>query len=260
MFRALHTAATGMLAEQTHIDVISHNMANVETTGYRRLHAEFRDLVYQESRTPGTRTAQGQVIPTGVMIGTGVRLASTEMSMTEGTLSSTGNPLDLAIEGNGFFQMRRPDGTVAYTRNGNFQLDPDGRLVTPEGMPVEPAITVPQGVTAINIGADGNVSVTMPGSGETQDIGRIELASFPNSTGLEPLGRNMYRATSASGPPLTATPGTEGQGTLAQGMLEGSNVEVVTEMIDLISSQRAYELNNRVVQAADEMLRKATEG
>jgi len=235
-------------------------MANVETTGYRRLHAEFRDLVYQESRTPGTRTAQGQVIPTGVMIGTGVRLASTEMSMTEGTLSSTGNPLDLAIEGNGFFQMRRPDGTVAYTRNGNFQLDPDGRLVTPEGMPVEPAITVPQGVTAINIGADGNVSVTMPGSGETQDIGRIELASFPNSTGLEPLGRNMYRATSASGPPLTATPGTEGQGTLAQGMLEGSNVEVVTEMIDLISSQRAYELNNRVVQAADEMLRKATEG
>jgi flagellar basal-body rod protein FlgG len=260
MFRALHTAATGMLAEQTHIDVISHNMANVETTGYRRLHAEFRDLVYTEMRTPGARTAQGQVIPTGVMIGSGTRLASTEMSMAQGTMSPTGNPLDFAIEGNGFFQLRRPDGTTAYTRNGNFMLDPEGRLVTAEGMQVEPAINVPQGVTGVNVAADGTVTVTMPGSGETQDIGRLELASFANATGLEPLGRNMYRSTTASGPPLTAQPGNEGLGTVAQGMLEGSNVEVVTEMIDLISSQRAYELNNRVVQAADEMLRKATEG
>ena len=260
MFRALHTAATGMMAEQTHIDVISQNMANVQTTGYRRLHAEFRDLVYTEMRTPGTRTAQGQVVPTGVMIGSGTRLAATEMSMTEGTLDQTGNPLDLAIEGNGFFQIRRPDGSLAYTRNGNFALDPEGRLVTSDGMQVEPPITVPQGVTAVNVGADGTVSVTMPTSGETQDVGRIELASFPNATGLEPLGRNMYRATTASGPGLVAQPGNEGLGTLAQGMLEGSNVEVVTEMIDLISSQRAYELNNRVVQAADEMLQKATQG
>lgn len=260
MFRALHTAATGMLAEQTHIDVISNNMANVQTTGYRRMHAEFRDLVYTEMRSPGTRTSQGQIVPTGVMIGSGTRLAATEMSMTEGTLSPTGNPLDLAIEGNGFFQIRRPDGQLAYTRNGNFSLDPEGRLVTSEGMQVEPAINVPQGVTAVNVGADGTVTVTMPSSGETQDIGRIELASFQNATGLEPMGRNMYRATTASGPALTAQPGNEGLGTVAQGMLEGSNVEVVTEMIDLISSQRAYELNNRVVQAADEMLRKATEG
>lgn len=260
MFRALHSAATGMLAEQTHIDVISHNIANVETTGFRRLHAEFRDLVYTEMRSPGTRNAQGQVIPTGVMIGSGTRLSSTEMSMTQGTLSPTGNPLDFAIEGNGFFQLRRPDGTTAYTRNGNFALDPEGRLVTAEGMQVEPAITVPQGVTAVNVAADGTVTVTMPGSGETQEVGRLELASFANATGLEPLGRNMYRATTASGPALTAQPGNEGLGTVAQGMLEGSNVEVVTEMIDLISSQRAYELNNRVVQAADEMLRKATEG
>lgn len=260
MFRALHTAATGMMAEQTHIDVISNNMANVQTTGYRRLHAEFRDLVYQEQRAPGARTAQGQVVPTGVMIGTGTRLASTEMSMAQGTLSPTGNPLDLAIEGNGFFQVRRPDGTMAYTRNGNFSLDPEGRLVTSDGLSVEPSITVPQGVTSINVAADGTVTCQMPSSGETQEVGRIELASFPNMTGLEALGRNLYRATTASGPALTAQPGNEGLGTVSQGMLEGSNVEVVTEMIDLISSQRAYELNNRVVQAADEMLRKATEG
>lgn len=260
MFRALHTAATGMMAEQTHIDVISHNMANVETTGFRRLHAEFRDLVYSELRTPGTRTAQGQVVPTGVMIGSGTRLASTEMSMAQGSMSPTGNPLDFAIEGNGFFQVRRPDGTLAYTRNGNFALDPEGRLVTADGLQVEPSITVPQGVTALNVASDGTVTVTMPGSGETQEVGRLELATFPNPTGLEPLGRNTYRATTASGPALTAQPGNEGLGSVSQGMLEGSNVEVVTEMIDLISSQRAYELDHRVVQAADEMLRKATEG
>ena len=260
MFRSLHTAATGMMAEQTHIDVIAHNMANVETTGFRRLHAEFRDLVYSELRAPGARTAQGSVVPTGVMIGSGTALASTQMSMAEGSLSPTGSPLDLAIEGSGFFQVRRPDGQLAYTRNGNFQLDPEGRLVTAEGLQVEPSISVPTGVTAVSISADGVVTATLPGSGETQEIGRLELATFPNAAGLEPLGRNLYRATSASGPVLTATPGNEGCGTIAQGMLEGSNVEVVTEMIDLIASQRAYELNHRVIQAADEMLRKTSEG
>ena len=249
-----------MMAEQTHIDVIAHNMANVETTGFRRLHAEFRDLVYSELRAPGARTAQGSVVPTGVMIGSGTALASTQMSMAEGSLSPTGSPLDLAIEGSGFFQVRRPDGQLAYTRNGNFQLDPEGRLVTAEGLQVEPSISVPTGVTAVSISADGVVTATLPGSGETQEIGRLELATFPNAAGLEPLGRNLYRATSASGPVLTATPGNEGCGTIAQGMLEGSDVEVVTEMIDLIASQRAYELNHRVIQAADEMLRKTSEG
>lgn len=260
MFRSLHTAATGMMAEQTHIDVIAHNMANVETTGFRRLHAEFRDLVYSELRAPGARTAQGSVVPTGVMIGSGTVLSSTEMSMAEGSLAPTGSPLDLAVEGAGFFQVRRPDGQLAYTRNGNFQLDPEGRLVTAEGLQVEPSISVPQGITALSISADGVVTATFPGSGETQEIGRLELATFPNPAGLEPLGRNLYRATSASGPVLTATPGNEGLGTVAQGMLEGSNVEIVNEMIDLIASQRAYELNHRVIQAADEMLRKTTEG
>jgi flagellar basal-body rod protein FlgG len=259
MFRSLSTAATGMAAEQSRIDVIAHNMANVETTGFRRLHAEFRDLVYSTLRAPGGRTAQGGAVPTGVMIGTGTVLSSTQLSMQEGSIAATGSPLDLAIEGRGFFQLLRPDGTLAYTRNGNFQLDPEGRLVTPEGLPVEPAISVPQGVTSLTISSDGVITATLPGSGESQEIGRLELATFPNPGGLEPMGRNLYRATTASGPVLTAAPGNEGLGTISQGMLEGSNVEIVNEMIDLISSQRAYELNHRVVQAADEMLRKSSE-
>ncbi len=260
MFRSLSTAATGMAAEQSRIDVIAHNMANAETTGYRRLHAQFRDLVYTTLRAPGGRTAQGGAVPTGVMIGTGTVLASTQLSMGSGSIASTGSPLDLAIEGGGFFQVRRPDGQLAFTRNGNLHLDAEGRLVTAEGLGIEPGVSVPQGVTSLTISADGAITATLAGSGESQEIGRLELATFPNSAGLEPLGRNLYRATTASGPPLTASPGSEGTGTLAQGMLEGSNVEIVNEMIDLIASQRAYELNHRVIQAADEMLRKAAEG
>ena len=260
MLRSLHTAASGMLAQQTHIDVIAHNMANVSTTGFRRMRAEFQDLLYQESRAPGARTASGAVVPVGLQVGGGVRPNATTLVHIQGALQQTGNSLDLAIEGNGFFQIQRPDGETVYTRAGGFQLSPEGTLVTQDGMTVSPNISIPQGATSITVGADGTVSVTMPGSSEAQEVGRIELATFPAAGGLEAAGRGLYRATAASGQALVAAPGQEGTGTIAQGMLEGSNVEVVTEMIDLIASQRAYELNHRVITAADEMLRKATEG
>lgn len=259
MLRALHTAASGMVAQETHIDVIAHNMANVSTTGFRRLRAEFQDLLYTTVRAPGGRTGSGNAVPTGLEIGGGARVAATELTTVPGAMATTGNPLDFAIEGNGFFGIRRPDGETVYTRAGNFSLDADGRLTTSDGLPVDPEIMIPQGATSIGVTADGTVSVTMPGSGATQEIGRIQLTTFTNPGGLLPMGRNLYRATTASGPALVAAPGEEGLGTVAQGMLEGSNVEVVTEMIDLIASQRAYETNHRVIQAADEMLRVATE-
>ncbi len=259
MLRSLHTAGSGMLAQQTQIDVIAHNMANVSTAGFRRARAQFQDLLYQEMRAPGARTAGG-VQPTGLQVGGGTRASSTQLIHVQGALSQTGNPLDLAIEGSGFFQVRRPDGEVLYTRSGNFHLDPDGRMVTAEGLALEPATMIPQGATSITISADGTVSVTLPGNSETQEVGRLELASFMNPGGLDAEGHGLYRMTSASGPPLAASPGQEGLGTIGQGMLEGSNVEVVTEMIDLISTQRAYEINHRVIQAADEMLRRTTEG
>jgi len=248
-----------MIAQQTHIDTIAHNMANVGTTGFRRSRAEFQDLVYQQVRTPGGRTADGGTLPTGVQIGQGVRTVSTEIVQTQGSLQQTGNPLDLAIEGDGFFQVTRSGGEVGYTRAGNFKLDQDGRLVTVDGLAVEPAISVPADATSVTISADGTISVTQPGSGETTELGQLQIARFPNPGGLEALGRGMFRPTTASGQPLVAQPGQEGSGTIAQGSLEGSNVEVVNEMIDLISSQRAYELNQRVIRASDEMLRKSTD-
>lgn len=259
MLRSLHTAASGMLAQQNHIDVISHNMANVGTTGFRRMRAEFQDLLYQELRAPGARQAGNQINPTGLQIGLGVRTHSTQIQHVQGALSQTGNPTDLAIEGTGFFQIRRPDGEIAYTRNGNFQINPDGQLVNADGFQVEPSINIPQGATSFTVAADGTVSVTMPNSTETQEVGRLELATFMNPGGLEASGRNLYRATSASGQALVAQPTQESLGAISQGMLESSNVEVVTEMIDLIASQRAYEINHRVIQASDEMLKKTTE-
>lgn len=259
MMRALRSAASGMVAQQTHIDTIAHNMANVGTTGFRRSRAEFQDLIYQNVRTPGGRTGDGGTLPTGIQIGQGTRTVSTEFMHTQGALQSTGNPLDLAIEGEGFFQITRPGGEVAYTRAGNLKLDNNGRMVTVDGMPIEPAITVPQDATSITISPDGTISVTQPGSSQTMELGQLQIARFPNPGGLEALGRSLFRPTDASGQPLTVQPGQEGAGTLSQGFLEGSNVEVVNEMIDLISSQRAYEINQRVIQASDEMLRKATD-
>jgi flagellar basal-body rod protein FlgG len=259
MLRALTTAASGMVAQETHIDVIAHNMANVGTTGFRRLRSEFQDLLYTTLRAPGGRLGTGAAVPTGLEIGGGTRVAATTLTTMPGTMSTTGNPLDLAIEGAGFFGIRRPDGEVVFTRAGNFSVDADGRLVTSDGLPLDPEMVIPQGATSIGITADGTVSVTMPGAAASQEIGRLNLTTFMNPGGLLPIGRNLYRQTDASGPPLIAMPGEEGLGTIAQGMLEGSNVEVVTEMIDLIASQRAYETNHRVIQAADEMLRVATE-
>lgn len=259
MMRSLRSAASGMIAQQTHIDTIANNMANVGTTGYRRQRTEFQDLIYQNVRTPGGRTASGGTLPTGVQIGQGARVVSTEFMHSQGALSQTGNPLDLAIEGEGFFQISRPDGTVGYTRAGNLKLDNEGRLVTVDGLAVEPAISVPTDATSITIAADGTVSVTQPGDGNSMQLGQLQVARFPNPGGLQAMGRSLFRATSASGQPLVVQPGQDGAGTLSQGFLEGSNVEVVNEMIDLISSQRAYEINQRVIQASDEMLRKTTD-
>lgn len=259
MMRALRSAASGMVAQQTHIDTIAHNMANVGTTGFRRSRAEFQDLIYQNVRTPGGRTGDGGTLPTGIQIGQGTRTVSTEFMHTQGALQSTGNPLDLAIEGEGFFQVTRPGGEVAFTRAGNLKLDNNGQLVTVDGMPIEPAITVPQDATSVTISPDGTISVTQPGSSQSMELGQLQIARFPNPGGLEALGRSLFRPTDASGQALTVQPGQEGAGTLSQGFLEGSNVEVVNEMIDLISSQRAYEINQRVIQASDEMLRKATD-
>lgn len=259
MMRSLRSAASGMIAQQTHIDTIAHNMANVGTTGFRRSRAEFQDLIYQQVRTPGGRTADGGTLPTGIQIGQGTRTVSTELVHTQGTLQQTGNPLDLAIEGEGFLQVLRPGGEIAYTRAGNLKLDAEGRLVTVDGLPVEPAITVPRDATSVTVGPDGTISVTQPGDGRSMELGQLQIARFSNPGGLEALGRSMFRPTTASGQPLVVQPGQEGAGTIAQGFLEGSNVEVVNEMIDLISSQRAYEINQRVIQASDEMLRKATD-
>lgn len=259
MMRSMRSAASGMIAQQTHIDTIAHNMANVGTTGFRRQRAEFQDLIYQQVRTPGGRTADGGTLPTGVQIGQGTRTVSTEFMHTQGALQQTGNPFDLAIEGDGFFQIVQPSGEIAYSRAGNFKIDPDGRLVTVDGMAVEPAVTVPRDATGVTIGPDGTISVTQPGSSQSMELGQVQLARFTNPGGLEALGRSLFAPTSASGQPLVVQPGQEGSGTISQGFLEGSNVEVVNEMIDLISSQRAYEINQRVIQASDEMLRKTTE-
>lgn len=259
VMRSLRSAATGMVAQQTHIDIIAHNMANVGTTGFRRSRAEFQDLIYQQVRRPGGQNANGGVLPTGVQIGQGVRTVSTEIMNTQGALLQTGNPLDLAIEGDGYFQVTRADGSQAFTRAGNLKVDPDGRLVTVDGEAIEPAINIPIDATGVSIAADGTISVTQAGSAEQQQAGQLQVARFPNSGGLEALGRSLFRQTPASGQPTIAAPGEQGTGTIAQGFLEGSNVEVVNEMIDLISSQRAYELNQRVITASDEMLRRASE-
>ncbi|HKU44781.1 MAG TPA: flagellar basal-body rod protein FlgG [Polyangiales bacterium] len=259
MMRALNTAASGMAAQQTSVDVIAHNLANVNTTGFRKQRAEFEDLIYQTIRTPGGTTGEGQKLPTGIQIGEGVRLVSTTQMHMQGSLLQTGSSLDLAIEGDGFFQVQRPGGEIAYTRAGNFRVDAEGRLVTVDGFEVEPAITIPQNSTSVSISPNGTVSVTTPGQNASQDVGQLTIAGFVNPAGLLAVGRTMFTPTDASGEAIVGQPGTEGLGTLASGFLEGSNVEVVNEMIDLIASQRAYEVNQRVITAADEMLRRVTD-
>ena len=256
MIRALSTAATGMEAQQTRLDVTANNIANVSTPGFKRSRAEFQDLMYQTLRAPGAATGSATRAPTGAEVGMGVRTVSTQRQHSEGDLRQTGNSLDVAIEGNGFFPIRLPGGQVAYTRDGSFKIDREGRIVNADGHQLASEIVVPPEAQSIAIGADGTVTASLRNDPNPVDAGRIELATFANPAGLAALGRNLFRETAASGTAVTGAPGETGLGMLAQGTLELSNVKVVEEMIDLISGQRAYEVNARVVRAADEMLQQ----
>ncbi|MDB4942427.1 MAG: Flagellar basal-body rod protein FlgG [Labilithrix sp.] len=258
MFRSLQVAATGMVAQETKLDTIANNLANSNTTGYKRQDAEFEDLLYQNERS-AQPNASGGVGPTGTQIGSGVRVVATSRSFAQGSLQQTSNPLDVAIEGNGFLAVQRKAGEIAYTRAGSLKVDAQGRLCTSDGLNVEPAITVPADATAITIGQDGSVSCTTPGGRAATQVGQLQLATFPNPGGLDAVGHNLFTASAASGEPSSGVPGADGRGTILQGALEGSNVEVVNEMIGLIRTQRAYEINSKVITAADDMLRKATD-
>ena len=259
MFRSLHIAATGMAAQETNLDAISNNIANGNTVGYKKQRVDFQDLLYQTVRAAGTQTAATATSPTGLQIGSGVRVVSTSRAFSAGSTQVTNNPLDVAIEGNGFFVVQQPDGTPAYTRAGNLQTNATGQLVTSEGHPLDPAITIPPDATSVAIGADGTVSVTLANQPAPSQIGQITLANFVNPAGLSSVGHNLFKETAASGAPQIGVAGTESRGTLLQGALEHSNVDVVEEMVGLIGAQRAYEINSKVITAADDMLRAATQ-
>jgi flagellar basal-body rod protein FlgG len=254
MIRALYSAGSGMTAQQLNVDNIAHNLANANTVGYKARRAQFQDLLYQTLIQPGASAGQQTVVPTGLQLGLGTRAASNEILFTQGNFSATENPLDLVIQGRGFFQVRRPSGELAYTRAGTFHLDRDGNLVTLDGDAVEPQVTIPADAQSISVAADGTVSYSQPGQSAAQVAGQIQLANFQNPAGLNSIGRNLYLPTDASGDPTTGLPGgQEGLGSLLQGYVEQSNVSVVEEFISLIVSQRAYEANSKVVKAADEM-------
>ncbi|MCZ8293576.1 MAG: flagellar basal-body rod protein FlgG [Hylemonella sp.] len=256
MFNSLWIAKTGMEAQQMQLDVISNNLANSSTNGFKRAHAVFEDLMYQNLRQAGSSTSEQSQLPTGLQVGLGVRTVSTSRSFTQGSLQQSGNDLDIAIQGNGFFQITMPDGTLNYTRDGAFQVNSQGQLVTSNGLPVANGITVPANATNVSISADGNVTATIPGTVTPQPIGTIPLASFINPAGLEPRGQNLYAETTASGQPNTGTPGANGLGQLMQGFLETSNVNVVQELVTMIQTQRAYEMNSKAIQTSDQMLQK----
>lgn len=257
MMRALWSAATGMKAQQLNVDTISNNLSNVNTTGFKKNRVDFQDLIYQRMRAAGSPTTQGAELPIGIMVGHGVREIATPKIFTQGALQETGNELDIAIQGDGFFQIVLPDGTLAYTRDGSFKQDSTGRLLTSNGFALEPEIVIPQDATSIQISQDGTVSVTIAGQVQPQEVGQITLARFINPAGLEAIGSNLFVQTGASGDPLLGTPGLEGFGILTQGFLEQSNVQVVEEIINLIVAQRAYEANARSVTTADQMLQEA---
>ena len=253
--RALHTAATGMRAQELNVQVISNNLANMRTTGYKRQRAEFQDLLYEHVRRVGSQTSdQGNLLPAGIELGSGVKAVGTPRLMTQGSIAQTGKDFDVAIRGDGFFKIALPDGRTAYTRDGSFELDSQGRIVTAQGNLVQPGITVPQNASGITINAQGQVSVTTPGSTSSTAVGQIELSSFINKSGLQAIGDNLFVETPASGTPQSGTPGVEGFGDLQQGSLEQANVEAVSEITDLIAAQRAYEMNSKVITAADQML------
>ena len=254
MVRALFSAASGMSAQQTNVDNIAHNLANANTAGFKARRAQFQDLMYQTMVSPGAAAGQQSVVPTGLQLGLGTRAASNEIIFTQGSFSQTNNPLDLVIQGKGFFQVRRPSGELAYTRAGSFHLDRDGNFVTSDGNAIEPQITVPPDAQAITIAQDGTVSYTQPNQTSAQQAGQIQLANFQNPAGLNSLGGSLYAPTDASGDATVGTPGgQEGMGSVMQGYVEQSNVSVVEEFISLIVAQRGYEANSKVVQAADQM-------
>ena len=254
MLRALYTAATGMQAQQINIDTIANNIANVNTTGFKQGRAEFQDLLYQNMRSAGTASSSASTYPVGLQLGMGTRPVATAKLYSQGDFQQTGNPLDLVIQGQGFFQIHLPTGETAYTRDGTFHLNAQGSLVTADGNAIEPQITIPPGAQNIVIGSDGTVSVTLAGQQAAQQVGTIQLATFQNAGGLNPVGGNLFMATTASGQAITATPGQNGLGTINQGFLEQSNVDIVKEMVNMIVAQRAYEVNSKAIKVADDML------
>jgi len=259
MIRSLWIAKTGLDAQQTQLDVISNNLANVGTAGFKRSRAVFEDLLYQTLRQPGAQSSQQTQLPTGLTLGTGVRPVATERIFTQGNLQQTGNNLDVAVNGQGFFQVQLPDGTTAYTRDGSFHLDAQGQLVTSSGYALQPAITIPSNALTITVARDGTVTVTQPGQATPTQVGALQLANFINAAGLQSQGENLYIETAASGTPTTNTPGTNGLGTLSQGYVETSNVNVVEELVNMIQTQRAYEINSKAVQTSDQMLQRLSQ-
>ncbi len=253
MIRSLRTAASGMSAQQMNVDNIANNLANVNTTGFKKSKVEFQDIMYQSLRRPGVTAITGSTVPTSLDIGYGTRPVATTRQFSVGELSQSGNPLDLAIDGDGFYQIQRPDGTIAYTRDGSLKLTADGRVATSDGLFLTPEITIPEDAVSISVGFDGRVSVVQTGSNEPQEIGQIELARFINPAGLAAIGHNLLEETPASGAPITGAAGEDGFGRINQGYLEMSNVDVVTEMVNMIVAQRAYEINSKAIQTADDM-------
>ena len=256
MINSLWISKTGMEAQQMQLDVISNNLANVSTNGFKKSHAVFEDLMYQNLRQVGSNTSEQSTLPTGLQLGLGVRTVATSRSFAQGNLQQSSNNLDVAIQGNGFFQVTMRDGTTGYTRDGAFQVDNTGRMVTSNGLPILNGITVPANATSLAIAQDGNVTATIPGNVAPQPIGTITLASFINPAGLEPKGQNIYAESAASGQPNAGTAGANGLGTLAQGFVETSNVNVVQELVTMIQTQRAYEMNSKAIQTSDQMLQK----
>lgn len=259
MIRSLWISKTGLDAQQTQMDTIANNLANVSTNGFKRSRAVFEDLLYQTIRQPGAQSSQQTQIPSGLQIGTGVRPVSAERIHTQGNLQQTGNQLDVAINGAGFFQVLLPDGTTAYTRDGAFQRDSQGQLVTGSGFPIQPPITIPANATNVTIGRDGVVSVTQPGVVAPVQIGSMQLATFINPAGLQSQGENLYIETASSGTPSANVPGTNGAGLLSQSYVETSNVNVVEELVNMIQTQRAYEINSKSIQTSDQMLQRLTQ-
>jgi flagellar basal-body rod protein FlgG len=257
MMRALYSGASGMNAQTLNMDVISNNLANINTIGFKKSRPEFQDLIYQTLREPGAKSTISTEIPTGMQVGLGVKPIAISRIFSQGNFKQTGSPLDVVIEGEGFFQITMPDGTIAYTRAGSFSRDSTGRVVTSDGYPIEPALTIPADAISITIGNDGTVSILRPGETAATEVGTIQLAKFVNPAGLKSLGKNLFLNTTASGDPIQGTPGLEGLGTISQGFQEMSNVDIVEELVGMIVAERAYETSSKSIKTADEMLRTA---